>query len=94
MLNKKYFLSEDWSLQKIELGQDVKYYLLNIRDGDIYRLNDTSYTFLILFDGNLTCDEIIKKLTEIYNVDKEKIKKDFEKMVSIWLEKGILKEGR
>ena len=92
MLNKKLVLSEEWNLQKVDLGDSVKYYLLNVKNGDVYKLNDTSYTFLSLFDGSLTCEEVVEQLIQIYDVDREELKKDFEEMISIWLKQKILEE--
>jgi len=87
-----YKLSESYSLFKGDF-KDTKYFLFNIEDGTIYKLNGVSYDMLSLFDGKKNTDEILGCLLSIYNGNEEQIKSDLLNLVSSWLEKKILISG-
>ena len=90
--NEVYRLSDSYSLFKGDFNE-VKYFLFNIEDGTIYKLNGVSYDMLCLFDGKKEVAKILSCFLNQYNGDEEQIKSDFYKLVSSWLAKKILISG-
>jgi len=80
MENKVYNLSDDWNLHKEDL--DIKkFYLFNISDGTIVKLNEVSYDFLSLADGEKSLENIIDEIHQTYKVDKKQLEKDLELLI-------------
>ncbi|MFA7078403.1 MAG: PqqD family protein [Syntrophomonas sp.] len=87
-----YRLSESYSLFKGDF-KEVKYFLFNIEDGTIYKMNSVSYDMLSLFDGNRQINEILDLFLSQYNGEEKQMKSDFFYLVSSWLKKKILVAG-
>ncbi len=64
--------------------------LLNAKTGDYFGLNEVGTDFYMLIDGKISMDEIIEKIMDDYNVNKEVLQKDIGELVDKMLEKGIL----
>lgn len=92
MENKILQLSDQYNLYKADV-KEKKYFLFNLHDGSIFRLNEVSFTMLSLFDGKKTVGAVENMLKDMYNTDIEKLKKDFSEMVSHWVQKEILIVG-
>lgn len=92
MDNRIYSLSSSYSLFKGEFNTE-KYYLFNIEEGTIYRLNEVSYDIISLFDGFRDINTIIGMFGEQYRGDQDKMKADIERLTGIWLDKSILVQG-
>jgi len=60
---------------------DGEFLIICNNDLSIYYLNETAKDFYQLADNSITFDEIVKKLTEIYDVDIDVIKKDMLHLV-------------
>lgn len=64
--------------------------LLNAKTGDYFGLNEVGTDFYMLVDGKISMEEIIKKIMDDYDVDKEILQKDIDELADKMLEKGIL----
>ena len=64
--------------------------LLNAKTGDYFGLNEVGTDFYALVDGKISLEEIIKKIMDDYDVDKELLQKDIGELVDQLLKKGIL----
>lgn len=85
-------LKEGFILYKLEVG-DGMFWLFNIENGDSFKLNETSYYILSLFDGNRSMGEIHKCLLDNYpDANPDIIRKDFEELID--RTKNIFKERR
>ena len=92
MENKIYKLSNSYSLFKGEFNEN-KFFLFNIEDGTIYRLNEVSYDILSLFDGARDITNILNTVFNRYKGEHDRMKIDFENLMQIWLAKKILVTG-
>lgn len=92
MENKIYKLSNSYSLFKGEFNEN-KFFLFNIEDGTIYRLNEVSYDILSLFDGVRDIDTVVDMLFSLYTGEHDQMQIDFENLLQIWLAKKILVTG-
>jgi len=86
-INKRYFL---W---KEEYRENIKYWVFDTQKGNIYKLNESSFTMLSLFDGEKTIEEILHTLMNIYDVKKEKLESEFMNLFERWRKMGILIKG-
>ena len=92
MNNKVYKLSDSYSLFKGEFNEN-KYYLFNIEDGTIYRLNEVSYDILVLFDGTRDIETIEEIFINQYQGEHDRMKTDFGNLLKTWINKEILISG-
>lgn len=92
MENKVYVLSNSYSLFKGEFNE-VKYFLFNIEDGTIYRLNEVSYDILSLFDGARDIETVMKVFVNLYQGEQDGMKADIWRLLEIWIDKKILVLG-
>lgn len=85
-------LKEDFILYKLEVGKGM-FWLFNIKNGDSFKLNETSYYILSLFDGNKSIGEIHKYILDKYpDASPDVILKDFEELIERMEKKNIFKE--
>ncbi len=74
-------LEEGFILYKLEAGGGM-FWLFNIENGDSFKLNETSYYILSLFDGTRSMGEIHKFVLDNYpDIDPDVILKDFEELL-------------
>ncbi|MBM7865393.1 PqqD family peptide modification chaperone [Heliobacterium gestii] len=92
MADKVYKLADRFSLFKGDF-QEARFYLFNIEDGSMFRLNEVSYDMLSLFDGVTTVDAILSRLKSEYRADAQTIDRDFLTLIDSCLDKGILISG-
>lgn len=92
MNNKVYKLSDSYSLFNGEF-KEKKYYLFNIEDGTIYRLNEVSYDILSLFDNVRDVETVLNMFVNLYQGESNKMKTGFEKIIQTWIDKEILIAG-
>jgi hypothetical protein len=87
-----FMLAENIFLQKItELD---KYWVFNIDTGEHYSLNKTSYWILEHIPDNLPIKSILKNFLDVFDVDKNEGKDDFNKIVNDFLREGIIKRRK
>lgn len=91
-MDKIYRLSDSFSLYKSDIKEKI-YYLFNVSDGTIYRLNEVSYDMLSQFDGRQAVGDVLQSLLNLYDVQVQEIESDLNKKISQWLDKKILIEG-
>ncbi len=85
-------LKEEFILYKLEVGGGM-FWLFNIENGDSFKLNETSYYILSLFDGNRSIGEIHKFVFDRYpDSDSNIVLRDFEELID--KTKDIFKERR
>ena len=85
-------LKEGFILYKLEVGGGM-FWLFNIENGDSFKLNETSYYILSLFDGNRNMGEIHKCVLDNYpDANPNIIRKDFKELID--RTKKIFKERR
>lgn len=92
MENKVYTLSNSFSLFKGEFNKE-KYFLFNIEDGTIYRLNEVSYDILALFDSVRDIEAVLLRFINLYQGEHDRMKADFGKLLQSWIDKKILVIG-
>ena len=87
-------ISSDFMLYKEE-GQDEcpEIFLFNVKDGQVFQINATSYDFLNLCDGERSLQDIFHEMSQMYSTSIEVLLKDFLPLISQWQEKGIFQEG-
>lgn len=79
--------------QEIALrGIGDKYWALDVSTGGQYRLNETSYFILGLFRTPQSIAGATERILKKYNVDKERVMADCDKILQFAVEKNILKE--
>ncbi|MBU4228385.1 PqqD family protein [bacterium] len=93
-VNKILQLKEEYILHKLDIGNG-KFWLFNIENGDVYKLNRISYTILSLIDGKSTVGEINRCLFDKYpNKKPDLILKDFEELIERVRIENIINERR
>jgi hypothetical protein len=90
MKNEVYSLNDRYFLWKGEYGGNIKYWLFDTKKGKIFKLNETSFTMLSLFDGTRTIEEILCVLMDMYDVHREQLENDLYNLVKSWLKLGVL----
>ncbi len=68
-------LSNNWNLHKEDLKKK-KFYLFNVTDGDIIRLNEISFEILKNIDGIKTVQDIFDIIHMAYEVDEQVLWED------------------
>ncbi|MBA7544159.1 hypothetical protein ES705_36507 [subsurface metagenome] len=87
-------LKEEFILYKLEVGNGM-YRLFNIENGDSFKLNETSYYMLSLFDENRSIGEIKRCIIEKYpDIESNSVLIDFEKLIMSMKKQNIFKERR
>lgn len=84
-----FMLAENIFLQKI--NELDKYWVFNIDTGEHYSLNETSYWILEQITDNLPIKSILRNFLDVFDVDKNQGKDDFNKIVNDFLREGIIK---
>ena len=80
-VDKALQLKEEFILYKLEVGKGM-FWLFNIEKGDSFKLNETSYYMLSLFDGNRSIGEICKCILNKYpNSNPDVVLEDFEELI-------------
>ena len=93
-VNKILQLKEEYILHKLDIGNG-KFWLFNIENGNVYKLNRISYTILSLIDGESTVGEINRCLFDEYpNKKPDLILKDFEELIEKIRRENIINERR
>lgn len=87
--NAIFTLSENIFLQKI--NELEKYWAFNIKEGEHYSLNETSYWILKQIAENKPMKSILKNFLISFDVEEKQGNNDFNKIVSDFLEEGIIK---
>ena len=82
-------LVEHWNLHKEDLNEQ-KFYLFNVRDGDIIKLNETSFEILKAIDGSKSVRDIFSQVAELYDVDDSVLWEDVKKLLGQCVERGII----
>jgi methyltransferase-like protein len=89
-LGSIYKLTSQYSLTGLE-GDKPKYWLFDLKNGTIYRLNDISHYILSLLDGNNDVSSIMELILQQYEgSNKNEVFKDLQEFISICLKKGII----
>lgn len=81
-------LSSDYMLYKDDESGEL--FLINITSGNLFQLNDTSYVFLSLCNGECSYNQIQEKLLTIYSVGKEELNADFSAILVEWEKQKII----
>jgi len=85
-------LKEKFILYKLEVGKGM-FWLFNIENGDSFKLNETSYYMLSLFDGNRSIGEICKCILDKYpNSNPDVVLEDFEELIERMKKENIFIE--
>ena len=84
-------LKEEFILYQLEVGEG-KAWLFNIENGDSFKLNETSYDILSMFDGKRSIGEIRKCIADKYqDIDPGEISGDFDELVEEMIRNNIFK---
>jgi len=87
-------LKEEFILYKLKVGNGM-FWLFNIEKGDSFKLNETSYYMLSLFDGNRSIGEIHKCILDNYpDSDPNLVLKDFKELIERMKKENIFIERR
>ncbi len=85
-------ISDRYNLYKGDF-KGHRFFLFNVEDGSIFRLNETSYDMLSFFDGEKTVGQILRELKKIYEVNEDNLRQDLFRLIDKWKSKDILMEG-
>ena len=87
-------LKEEYILYKFDVGNG-KFWLFNIKNGDSFKLNQTSYNMLSLIDGERSIGEINKCLIDKFlNKNSDLILKDFKELIERMRQEKIIEERK
>ena len=78
--NDIFKLSDDWNLHKEDL-KVKKYYLFNVKDGDIVKLNEVSFEILKMIDGIKTLQNFHNIILNKFNVKPDVLWKDIFSLI-------------
>ena len=66
-----------------------KYYLFNINNGNHYELTQASYEILLLLENGKNTNDIVKWMSENYNLDTKIIINDIESVLELLLKEKL-----
>lgn len=85
-------LHSDFSLSSME-STNAKYWLFDLKEGNIYRLNEVSHFILSSLDGRTNFEDIIKLVAKDYEgASIDEIKDDGLELLTHCLNKGIIQQ--
>ena len=87
--NDIFKLSDDWNLHQEDL-KEKKYYLFNVKDGDIVKLNEVSFEILKIIDGIKTLQDFHNIIFSKFSVDKEVLWKDIFSLIEKCIEENAI----
>ncbi|HEC24967.1 MAG TPA: PqqD family protein [bacterium] len=70
--------------------EEENYMLFDNSNGNIYKINEVSHKILSLCDGENSNENIILSLTNEFDVAKADVKKDFNDLIKILLNKQYI----
>ncbi len=70
---------------------ESKSVLLNLDSGSYHTLNKTGTMILSFVDKNITVEDIILKVFETYEVDRDQAEKEVEAFIADLLNQGLIK---
>lgn len=88
-LNEVLVLSSDIVLR----GIGNKYWALNTKRGNQYKLNEVSYSILDVFHKPLKINSMIESMLNEYKVDRARLEADCVAIIGFAIEKNILVKG-
>lgn len=83
-------LSNDIIWRKI----DNEIFLINTKNNYLYELNETSSLIFEYLNNGLNKYEIIKKISELYEVDLDVLKSDVEEILANFIKEGIYRDEK
>lgn len=90
-IDKVLQMKEEFLLYQLDVGEGM-FWLFNIENGDSFKLNETSYYMLSLFDGKKKIGEIQKCVLEKYHdIDPDAVTRDFEELLERMKKNSIFK---
>jgi len=90
-IDKALQLKEEFLLYQLDVGEGM-FRLFNIENGDSFKLNETAYYILSLFDGKRKVREIQKCVHEEYHdIDPDAVTRDFEELLERMKKNSIFK---
>jgi hypothetical protein len=84
-----YAMSADFVLYRGKEGEPG-FFLFNLKDGKMFRLNKTSFAMLESLDGKRTIAAAVELLATTLRGNHAVVFKDILSMLSLWQEKGIV----
>jgi hypothetical protein len=87
--NDIFKLSDDWNLHKEDL-KAKKYYLFNVKDGDIVKLNEVSFEILKVIDGIKTLQDFHNIIFNKFSVDTDVLWKDIFSLIEKCIKKNVI----
>lgn len=85
---KVWRISEKFVLHKLE---EEMYWIFDIKEGDHFELNFTSYFILSCFDGKTPLSKVRERLISKYHkVDTQTVSNDLEELLEKMIKEGIL----
>jgi hypothetical protein len=87
-LDSAYRLKSDIVLRSIK----EKYWALNIKTGNQYKLNEVAYYILKVLNEETTINDLADKVTSEYKVSKKDFINDYNSLINDALTNGIVEE--
>jgi len=72
------------------LGPDEDTVILSLKTGQLHTCNESTRAFLDALDGSHTLGEVVDRLQEQYEVSRDKLQADMERLVDQLLREGII----
>lgn len=83
-----YALASDVTWQ--DMGEDQPAVILYISTGQLYTCNRTTRMFLEALDGRRTLSDVVDALYEQFDVERDKLQADLDKLATRLLEAGLI----
>ena len=65
-------------------GDSPEYFLFNVKEGQVFQINATSYDFLNLCNGERMLSEIFGEMAKLYSAEQSILEKDFTPLIEQW----------
>jgi len=76
-------ISPDFMLYKGD-GENPDFFLFNVKEGQVFQINATSYDFLNLCNGERMLSEIFGEMAKLYSAEQATLEKDFAPLIEQW----------
>ena len=84
-------LADHVTKQTLGPGEDTV--ILSLRSGYLYTCNETTAAFLQALDGKQTLGQVIDRLHEQFDTDRETLRKDMTQLAENLLAEGLIVES-
>jgi len=89
--NAVFSLSSEYLLYRGKDGES-DFFIFNIADGKVFKLNASSYAMIETFDGKRRLSEVVAVLQKRFDISPDQLSSDLFSLLRVWVDKKILFE--